>query len=104
MIKTKEDFLKLLKDDTNSKYYDACRYLSSILPYEFIEKYGKGTAWISLNESGKSDEEILDFLWPIVQKQLPPMGIAYYTYEDDCCSSTEVSEILWNNGYYSDRG
>lgn len=99
LVRNKEDILRLLKVDNSCEIY---RFLYGILPYGFVSEYSKDDVWNQLNEGGRTDEEIIDFLWPIIQKEIPEGGLAYYTYEDDCRYST-TANILYENGYYSDR-
>lgn len=99
LVRNKEDILRLLKVDNSCEIY---RFLYGILPYGFVSEYSKDYVWNQLNEGGRTDEDIIDFLWPIIQKEIPEGGLAYYTYEDDCgCPTT--ADILYKNGYYSDR-
>lgn len=99
LVRNKEDILRLLKVDNN---YEIYKFLYGILPYGFVSEYSKDDVWNQLNEGGRTDEDIIDFLWPIIQKEIPEGGLAYYTYEDDCgCPTT--ADILYENGYYSDR-
>lgn len=52
-----------------------------------------------LNDAGKTDREIIDFIWPLIDGVI---GKVYYSFADDCGIPKEA-DILWENGYNSYR-
>ena len=34
--------------------------------YDMYTEYGKGDKWKELNDAGKTDREIIDFIWPLI--------------------------------------
>lgn len=107
IIRDKGDVLNILSipDDSPDEWKkgDLKELLSSEfdLP-EFLSDWGgdlKGQAWRKLNESGRSDVEIFEFLEPLWKGIY---GKAFYSYEDDC-GTPSTAKILYNEGYNSRR-
>lgn len=67
--------------------------------YDMYTEYGKGDKWKELNDAGKTDREIIDFIWPLIDGVI---GKVYYSFADDCGIPKEA-DILWENGYNSYR-
>lgn len=67
--------------------------------YDMYTEYGKGDKWKELNDAGKTDREIIDFIWPLIDGVI---GKVYYSFADDCGIPKEA-DILWENGYDSYR-
>lgn len=67
--------------------------------YDMYTEYGKGDQWKRLNEAGRTDREIVEFIWPLIKDIT---GKVFYSFADDCGTSS-TAEILWEGGYYSYR-
>lgn len=67
--------------------------------YDMYTEYGKGDQWKRLNEAGRTDREIVEFIWPLIKDIT---GKVFYSFADDC-GTLSTAEILWEGGYYSYR-
>ena len=106
IINNKEDVIRAIElyqreidngEFGNNNIFSLLNY--SLEWYDMYTEYGKGDYWLKLNENGRTDREIVEFIWPLVSDIA---GKLYYSFQDDCGTS-EIAEILWENGYYSER-
>lgn len=109
IVNNKEDVIRAVETyvkESNTNHYSNSYLIFNALYYAHPDMYGffdnwgnKGSTWLALNEGGKTDKEIIDFLWPVISDV---SGKIYYSFSDDC-GTTELARLLWKNGYPSER-
>lgn len=106
IINSKEDVIRAVEfyqkeEDSggygNSEIFNLINFVYEW--YDMYTEYGKGDKWKELNDAGKTDREIIDFIWPLIDGVI---GKVYYSFADDCGIPKEA-DILWENGYNSYR-
>lgn len=104
IINSKEDVIRAVEfyqkeEDSggygNSEIFNLINFVYEW--YDMYTEYGKGDKWKELNDAGKTDREIIDFIWPLIDGVI---GKVYYSFADDCGIPKEA-DILWENGYNS---
>lgn len=110
IINSKEDVIRAIetyeleqstRSYSNSSSYLIFEVLYNVRPdmYGIFDNYGKGEIWEALNKAGKTDREIIEFLWPVI---FDVSGKLFYSFSDDC-GITKLAKLLWKNGYPSER-
>lgn len=106
IINSKEDVIRAVEfyqkeEDSggygNSEIFNLINFVYEW--YDMYTEYGKEDKWKELNDAGKTDREIIDFIWPLIDGVI---GKVYYSFADDCGIPKEA-DILWENGYNSYR-
>lgn len=107
IINSKEDVIRAVefyqKEEDNGGYGNSEIFSLINYVYEWYDMYtgyGKGDKWKELNDAGKTDREIIEFIWPLIDGVV---GKVYYSFEDDCGGIPKEADILWENGYNSYR-
>lgn len=107
IINSKEDVIRAVefyqKEEDNGGYGNSEIFNLINYVYEWYDMYtgyGKGDKWKELNDAGKTDREIIEFIWPLIDGVV---GKVYYSFEDDCGGIPKEADILWENGYNSYR-
>lgn len=109
IINNKEDVIMAIETyelEQSTRSYGSSSYLIfevlyNVCPdmYGIFSEYGKGEIWEALNKAGRTDREIIDFIWPVISEV---SGKLFYSFLDDC-GTTRLAELLWKNGYPSSR-
>lgn len=102
VITGKEDLIRLIEESEKTRDYSVFELIYHVIGgnwYDLVQEYGKGILWEELNNAGKTDREIVEFIWPLIKDV---QGKVFYSFADDC-GTPKVAEELWDLGYNSQR-